>query len=250
MTDSFVALAESLVPGCSKTWAGASESQLHEIQFAAGRALPAFYQWFLETMGEDMGTLGHAYLDMRASTVIAAYDDFEYAAGEPHLYIGRHPEPRFPFRQFLDLNAPCRDDAAVLEEAEDGGERTRPFETLREQLAWGLVVRVRLATAPQQFLGAALDPGGDVAEALWPALESLGWTRLLEDTGRYCGLFERGNEVLLASAKVDPTAHDRMVLQAGSPDATSMRSLLGQIAVEADVQVTAVRWEPPLPDPE
>ncbi|MEM6296687.1 MAG: hypothetical protein AAGA54_35800 [Myxococcota bacterium] len=250
MIESFVALAESLAPGCADTWVGADEDAVEEVEYFAGRPLPAFYRWFLETMGNDMGALGHAYLDLRPATIAAAYDAYEYPRGASALYIGRHPEPRFPFRQFLDLDAPCREDAAVLEEPEDGGPRTRPFETLREQLAWGLVVRFRLAVAPQQFLGGLADPGGDVAEALWPALASLGWTRMLEDTGRYCGLYQRGDEVLLASAKVDATAHDRMVVQAGSRDATSMRKLLGQLSMDADLQVAAVRWEPPLPEPE
>ncbi|MGH1344860.1 MAG: hypothetical protein ACRBN8_25085 [Nannocystales bacterium] len=247
MTESFVALAESVVPGCAKTWKGATEDEVDEIEFFAAQDLPPFYRWFLETMGEDMGLLGHAYLDLRAKTVLAAYNTFEVRRGEGPLYIGRHPEPAFPFRQFLDLDAPCREDAAVLEEPEAGGDRTRAFETLREQLAWGLLVRCRLATAPQQFIGAASSPGGDVVDALQPALATLGWNSML-DTGRYCGLYERGQELLLLSNRVDPKRHETLVVQAGAADAVTLRAALGELAVTADVKVEALRWEPPLPD--
>ncbi len=248
MVESFVALAEAIVPGCANTWKGATEDQVDEIEFFAGRDLPPFYRWFLETMGEDMGSLGHDYLDLRAQTVLAAYNAFEFQRGDGLLFVGRHPEPVFPFRQFLDLKAPCREDAAVLEEPEAGGDRTRVFETLREQLAWGLLVRCRLTTAPQQFIGAVSSPGADVAAALKPALATLGWTSMLE-TGRYCGLYERRGALLLLSNRVDPQRHETLVVQAGAPDSVTLRAALGELAVTADVKVEALRWEPPLPDP-
>ena len=248
MIDSFVALAEATVPGCANTWQGASEDEVDEIEFFAGRDLPPFYRWFLETMGEDMGSLGHAYLDLRAKTVLAAYNAFEFERRDGPLYIGRHPEPVFPFRQFLDLDAPSRDDAAVLEEPEAGGERTRPFETLREQLAWGMLVRCRLVTAPQQFIASVSSPGSDIVASLQPALRKLGWISMLE-TGRYCGLYERAGSLLLLSNRVDPQRHETLVAQASADDSVTLRAVLGELAVTADVNVHALRWEPPLPDP-
>jgi hypothetical protein len=245
------ALIARIVPKAEQaTWKPATPEQIARIEEIAERPLPSHYAWFLRTMGGAFPhpQFGHERQDLRAATVIRAYDDGIVDPDPRYLLIGRIPDPAMPELVFYDLDAPARDDAMVVM-CTEGTSTLRPmFETLREKLAWGMLRKHRVAGCPQRCEGSLSDEGGgEVLASLGPALASLGFSSPVP-TGPYCGLFEREDAALTSMVSVSDANRSLQLFNLGGPDATTLRRILGEVATMASIEVRINRFQPPLPE--
>jgi hypothetical protein len=243
------ALVLRIVPAAERaTWQGATAEQVQQLEELAGRPLPGFYRWFLATMGGAFphATFGYARQDLRASTVLAAYDEGLVQPDPRLLLIGRLPDPVMPELLFYDLDAPCRDDAMVLTGPESGPPRRRSFETLREKLAWEMLRRHLVASCAQRCEGSLRDDGARASEHLRSVMADLGFTSPIL-TGAHCALYERRDAALTFIDPIEDSLGTILFFDLGGPDAGALRRLLGEIATRSPLEVGIDRWMPPLP---
>jgi hypothetical protein len=242
-------LVARLVPAAERaTWKGASERHVAHIEELAGRPLPDFYRWFLDTMGGAFPheTLGYERQDLRAATVIEAYRKGVAQPDPRFLLIGRIPDPVMPELLFYDLDAPCRDDAMVLTRAEGGGPMRRGWQTLREKLAWGMLRKHRVTRCAQRCEGSFAIDGANVRAHLDPVMAGLGFTSPIP-TGEHCALFEREDAAMACLEPIEDSQGDLLFFQLGGPEAGTLRRMLGELATKTPLEVRIDRWRPPLP---
>ena len=227
------ALVARLPPGTDAAWKGAAPEHIAEIERIAGGDLPDFYRWFLATMGD---TVDSPREDFRAATVIAAHREGLVQAHSRFLLIGRNPDPVMPRLFFYDRDAACRDDARLVSRPESGPPWETEAETLREHLAWGLVLIHRVATRPQRWQGSLASDTGAVFEHLDPVMRRLGFTAPI-DTGSFCGVYERDDAAMTCMSAVKHDNLGRSFFRLGGPDADTLRSILDAIAGSTPLEV-------------
>jgi hypothetical protein len=240
------AFLRRLAPSVGTAWQGASPAEIDEIQTYAGQELPGFYVWLLARVGQNAGPLPAVYRAFYARHVLTAYRSGEFFKDPPELFIARFDDPFMPLEIFYDLSQPQRNDA-LIDERETTGDVTSMTETLREWLAWASLNTMRINGAPQQCRGGFVLPEDqDVSAQLFPILNDIGFVRSVPG-GQYCGVFERADAAL--SCKISAEAAKRHLLsyRLGGSDAGSMRRVLGEIATNTSIKVTAEEWQPPLP---
>lgn len=233
-----------LVPGLEQAWQGATQEEIAEIAEIAGQELPPFYRWFLARMGRSAGPLRQPLAAYSVRTVLSAYDNGEVDLEPPLLLIARTDDPIMPMELYYDLGRRVRDDAFVVSSV--GHELTNDAETLRERLAWTLLIKLRINPSPQRCTGRFKASGGDVAEHLAPVLAGLGFVSSVS-TGPYCGVYERSDVALACIVDAEPENRDLLIFDVGGPSAAVLRRLLGEIAAQTDIEVNVTGWDPPLP---
>lgn len=237
------ALLLRIVPAAERaTWTGATPEQIDAIEAIAGRPLPQFYRWFLARMGGSYVTRRQ---DLGAQTVLDAYRRGVVSPDPRYLLIGRNPDPVMPRLVFYDLDAPCRDDAMVATRPESGLPWEQDFETLREKLAWGMLLRNRVAGCAQTCLGSFTDDAGEVFTELTPMMAHLGFGCPIP-TGAFCGLYERDDAVMACMSTVKESNRGLQFFELGGPDAGLLRRLLGEIATGTSLEIEIDEWEPSL----
>lgn len=232
-----------LVPGLDRIWRGASDEEIAAIEEIAGQELPRFYRWFLSTMGRSAGPLDPPLGAYAARRVLAAYEAGEVDAEPPMLLLARMDDPMAPLEVYYDLGRTTRNDAFVVHAV--GEELTDAAETLRERLAWSLLIKLRVNTSPQWCRGVFTAPGGSASDELAPALAKLGFV-IPVATGRYCGVYERPDAALACRVDAEADNLDTLVFKFGGPDVVTLRSVLGQVAVMTGLEVSINTWNPPL----
>lgn len=233
-----------LAPTLAAERKGASAGEIRELEMMVERPLPRCYRWLLTTMGRSMGPLGHPRQDRSIATVLAAYRAGQVEPHPSRLLIGRSPDELMPMLVFLDLDQPMRDDALVISRPADGMVWDRDFETLREELAYTMLARLRVNPALQRCEGQLTGDGVEVMEELAPALELLGFSQPIP-TGRYCGVFEREDVALVCTVGPEPDNAGLSFFRIGGPDMATLRELLGAVGSETSLSVVVRRWDPP-----
>lgn len=242
------ALLLRLVPELAGGWQGASLQEIDRIEALAGRPLPRPYRWFLMRMGGSMGPLQYRSLDFSAAQVLSCYEQ-GLIRRDPRLFmIGYETDEIMPLHLFYDFDHPARDDARVTLIHAMGGARHAQFDTLREMLAWGGLSTLGIGKLPQVCRGSLRGESGAVLSQLDAVMFPLGFKKPIP-TGVNCGLYERGDASLSASATPrDPPDHLHF-FNFGAADAGTLRRILGVIANESSLEVTIKSWTPPLPAP-
>ena len=236
------ALMKRLVPGCESAWEGASPQELEALAEETLADPPPFYDWFLRTMGRSMGPLASKVQDTRIETILSMYRSSRIYPDLDHLLVAFHPEDIAPRVSLYDLRAPCRDDAMVVSAPEDRPDQRRPdFETMREMLAWQLMLR--FAVQPRPFV-CDLDLYSDsdpVLDALTPVMAAQGFTTPIA-TGSYCGLFEAEQSTLVGHTTPKPPKEQKLFCVLGADSEALARQIVGKIGTETALRVEVSRW--------
>lgn len=241
-------LLVQLLPSLPNERRGASQTEILRMEAIAGRPLPAFYRWFLETMGLGMGPLKYPTTDFSARRIISAYDNGEVAPDSRFFLIGFETDEESGAHFFYDLDAPARADALVVSRYADGTSVTPLFETFREQLAWTAMGAHRVRRLAQQCRGSFRAANGDVLFELTPIMESLGFVRPVP-TGTFCGIFARDtSSAMVCRYKPNDRRTDCQFFHLGGPDAGNLRRILGAVAASSGltVEIEERGWVPPL----
>ncbi|MFO0650894.1 MAG: hypothetical protein U0326_32010 [Polyangiales bacterium] len=241
----FEALIARLFPALPERCAGATPDAIARIERIAGRPLPAFYRWFLTRMGASMGPMGYATIDFSAARVLGCYDSGLVAPDPRHLLIGYETDESDPRHRFYDLDAPMRDDARVVERELEDTSASVKWETLREMLAWSAYLHHGLRTMPQRCDGSLSAARADLFDGLDAVMTKLGFEQPIA-TGGFCRLYARADAAMtLYGVPREDTARWRSFELSG-PDTATLRSVLGAIAMSAQVEVAVRAWSPPL----
>ena len=234
-----------LIPDFTSQVKGATPDEIEAIERLAGGPLPRFYQWFLWRMGRSMGPLTYRSLDFSAQRILAAYDDGTFKP-DPHLLvIGYETDPIYPVHIAYDLEHRTRDDARVTRSTDEPLPEDQSFETFREMLAYGELLRTRVSRQAQRVeivLGDKSARG--VAAQLAPVMASLGFTSPIA-TGEYCSLFEREDATLIGFTNLG-AGPSMQATSLGARGEAEIRRLLGTIATETGLQIDVDDWDPPL----
>jgi hypothetical protein len=234
-------LMARLVPDFTSRVQGATPEEIDSLERIAGRPLPQFYRWFLWRMGRDMGPISYRSLDFSAKAVIAAYEGRAFTAMPPIQLIAYDTDPISLDHLAYDLDQPNRGDALIVD-----GDGAASFETLREMLVYGELLRASAAIHGQRVSAVLYDEDGDdVVAQLAPILSELGFSSPVE-TGARCVLQERDDAMLVGFVRVD---RDRAFLSinVGARDQGDVRKLLGAITSASGLQIDIDEWDPPVP---
>lgn len=234
-----------IVPELADQWQGATPDMIEKIEGLAGRPLPPFYRWFLSRMGKSMGALAYPTVDFSAQRVLACYAEKLVMPDSRFLLIGYESDEMMPLHVFYDFDAPAREDALVTERYATGGERYDSFETLREMLAWGALLKFRVNKMPQQCEGVLSSDDPDILSHLDPLMSSLGFTKPIS-TGPRCGLYERHDAILICSRTPGEELIGNQAFTLGGRDAGVLRKILGRLTTESSLEVEVDEWTPAL----
>ena len=237
------AFLRRVVPGIEHEWEGATEEEIGIIESMIGQELPRFYRWFLETMGHDAGPLDEILGGYAVDSVLTEYDDGRRSPGLPRLLIGHFDDPIMPLWIYYDLSRPWNDDAYVM--SLSGGEWSGEALTLRELIAWSVLLHTRINPAPQRCRGRLAESGGDVYGALTRVLGELGFS-LPVACGPYCLAAEHESAALACKVEAEEQYRDLLIFDLGGHDEGQLRRILGEIATRSSVEVTVTEWKPPL----
>lgn len=235
-----------LLPDFTAQVEGATSDEIDAIERLAGRPLPQFYQWFLWRMGRNMRPFAYRSLDFSVQRILAAYEDGTFKPHPRFVMIGYETDPIYPVHFAYDLDNPARDDAQVTRV--DGGEpllRDQSFETFREMLAYGALLRMKFSSQAQR-VRAVLDDEAQrsVAVQLAPVMARLGFTSPI-GTGEYCTLYEREDAVLVGLTRLGLDLASQAI-RLGARNQAEIRSLLGTISSETGLEVEIFEWDPPV----
>jgi hypothetical protein len=242
-----IELFQRLVPGCDRQWEGADEDQIDEYESYIGQPLPAFYRWFLMTMGQHMGPLVYPQLDMSIETLLAIYRSGYRAqrdANTTMMVVASDPDEVMPTYYYCDLSRPARNDALVCCSHPQGGHLQDEFETLREALAWHAFYRHRIKVQKQVCSGTFKHPGRHLLDEIEPVLKDVGF-ETYHRTGTLCGLYAR-DDVAVACDIMPTKAPRPYIFFTFGGEELSIRHTLGLIGTKTTVSITVKRWDPPL----
>ncbi|QSQ18416.1 hypothetical protein JY572_26325 [Myxococcus landrumensis] len=150
-----------------------------------------------------------------------------------------------PLHVFYDFDEPAREDALVTERDAMGGELYDRFETLREMLAWGALLRFRVNKMPQKCEGILSSDDPDLLSHLDPLMSSLGFIKPIP-TGPRCGLYERHDAVMICKRTPREELLGHQAFRLGGRDAGVLRKILGRMATESSLEVEVDEWTPAL----
>jgi hypothetical protein len=229
-----------LAPDLPAQWQGATEQEIEQITKFAGRPLPRFYRWFLLRMGRSMGAISYATLDFSAPKILSYYTERFTTPDSRFLMIAHESDEMVPLHLFYHFEHPVRDDARVVLMDAGRQELYNHFETLREMIAWGRFLQLRVKVQPNRCRGIFSDTSGDVREQLDLVLDSLGFTTPIS-TGPYCGIYEGDRASMVTSSSIDDPPRIQP-FQLGGNDAGYLRRVLGEIAAETSLEVEIKEW--------
>jgi hypothetical protein len=232
-------------PTLPEQWKGATEEQIDAIEGIAGRPLPEFYRWFLQRMGEDMGTMAYDIVDFSAETILAIYEHGHVTSDGRHLLIGYNEDDIMPVHIFYDLDRPARGDCMVGQMEFGDSVPQVTFETFREMIGWGNFTNRSVRMKPQVCSGLMSVADGLVRPHVDEVMKDLGFSNLLP-SGPFCSLHERG-DVTMSYTGAPRLAPKMLVFNVGGPDEGTLRRILGAFTVSGYLSVDVDEWKPPLP---
>lgn len=233
-----------LAPDFEQRCVGATTEQIERLERIAGRPLPAFYRWFLRTMGRNTGPFAKARQDLSIDSILAAYDQ-ELVEPDPRLLlIAGDTNEDDPTLGFYNLDETARDDALILTARGYDEPPTKMWETFREMLAHANLVAFRIRSSPRYCRGTFTDPEDDVPAKLDPIMAERGFVSAVP-TGAYCRVLEGVDATMAVWA--DPTDEERdfMVFRLGGQSEAVVRRLLGEISEATDLEIEVDEWGPP-----
>lgn len=233
------------VPKLADEWKGASTDQLEELKELVGRPLPAFYEWFLSKMGRSGGAVSGKKRDLSITSMLSAYRQRVVVPDDRHLMIGSESDDIMPMQIFYDLERQVRQDAMVVTRPAGGAGFADGYETLGEMLAVAVFWRHRLPRCAQICDGVFTHDSQAVLPLVDSVFDGLGFERPLV-TGTYCGIFERDDAAMACRATPADEHNNRIYFTLGAPSGPAIRSLLGVIASETDLEVEIQSWTPTL----
>lgn len=237
-----------VVPDLERSWSGARQDEIEQLAAIAGRPLPAFYLWFLATMGRSIGRLADRRWDISAARVLARYRDGSVSPHPRYLLIGEEPDQVMPMLLFYDLDRPTRDDAMVVSRPAAGGALQPDYETFREMLTIYATLRFKVTQSPQRCRGSfTTNQDQLVVDTVTAVLHRLGFSTPVI-AGAYSAIFERGDASM--SCRVSPNEvakGDLIFFEIGGPTSAEVRSVLGELADSTSVTVEIREWIPALP---
>jgi hypothetical protein len=241
-------LLTQLVPNGWQSTVGVDDAEIDRLEEIAGRTLPGFYRWFLRKMGREMGPFDYPRMDLSAAAIVDAYNDaFEPQNGR-YFLIAYSLDEMVPLHLFYDLDQSVRNDARVVETDDLEGAINEKFETFREMIAWGNFLKFRVLRWPYQCRGLLKHEGADVLSQLHPVLERRRLkSPLPSGTGAYCTIMD-GNECSLAGRSIPGSPPRTLAFTLGAGEQTTLRAVLGQIALETSLEIKVVEWTPELPE--
>lgn len=232
-----------LDPNSPQEWKSASAAQIDAIERIAGRPVPKFYSWFLDRMGEDMGSMSYGLVDFSARRVLSVYHEGELSPDGRRLLIGYNLDEVMPVHFFYDLDRPARDDCMVVQTEIDDFCPRPTAETFREMLGWAKFTNRRVRKLPQVCEGSVSGPEGMVRPKVDAAMTDLGFSNLLR-SGPFCGLYDRDDAAASFSGRPDLPPKS-LSFRLGGSDVGSLRRILGSLA-SSDLEVEVGEWEPAL----
>lgn len=236
-------LLHRLAPGLDSQWEGATEAEIAQIEKICPVPLPRFYRWFLMRMGRSMGPFAYPSLDFSAPTIIECYTTGLIEPDADELLIGYETDPRqLGLHVFYDFQHPARDDARVAKGEDWLGPSFPQFETLREMIACGEFLTLRVRTFPCRCIGILTLSSGEILPQLTPVMESLGFMSLIP-TGPHCALYEGGRAAMATSSSLRPAA-DNHIIEFGAESEQIMRRVLGEIVSETQLEFTLQEDDP------
>lgn len=237
------ALLLGLAPELDPDWSGVGEQEIARLEAVAGRALPAFYRWFLGRLGRTMGPLSSRSLDFSCKGILAAYAEQRVEHDPRYLLIAYDHDPAYPSHAFYDLDRPTRDDALVVAgETTDEEDLVPSFETLREMIAWGALLTHGVRKHAQRCVGLFKSSSGDALPQLDPVLRSFGLEPAVE-IGRYCGVYRGPSMDLISKCTPGKDSHLQGFMM-GATDATKIRRLLGEVTQTTSLELKISEWDP------
>jgi hypothetical protein len=235
------AFLRRLAPDFERQCVGATPEQIDRMERIAGRPLPPFYEWFLRTMGRDIGPFAKARQDLSIDAILAAYDEGLVEPDSRHLLIAGDTNEDDPTLGFYDLEAPARDDAAVLIAQGYSSHRERTYETFREMFALGNLIAFRIRKSPDYCRGSFTDPDRDVSAKLDRIMAELGFSSAVP-TGPYTKVLERGDSVMTGWRNPSNDLPQLMFFNLGGQDEPALRRLLGEIAWATTFEIKIDQW--------
>lgn len=239
------AFLRRLFPDFEQQCVGATEEQIERLERIAGRPLPAFYYWFLRTMGRSVGPFEKARQDLSIDSVLAAYDEGMLEPDSRLLLIAGDTNENDPTLGFYDLEAPARDDAFVLTARGYDGHPTRMYETYREMFAHANLVAFRIRSLPRYCRGRFTDTDHDVSTKLDRSMAELGFASAVP-TGPYCKVLERADAAIAGWTSPSEDRRHLMIFNFGGPDEPTIRRLLGEISDATGLEIKIDEWGSPV----
>jgi hypothetical protein len=234
-------------PTLPQQWKGASAEQIDAIERIAGRPLPEFYRWFLERMGQDMGSIAYDSIDFSADVVLAMYEQGDVIADGRHLLIGYNEDDMMPTNIYYDLDRPARGDCMVGQKQLEEPVPRPTFETFREMLGWAKYTNRRVRRLPQVCAGLVSVADGSARPHVDEVVKDLGFSNLLL-SGPFCSVHERADVAMsfMGSPGLSPRI---LTFDLGGPDAGTLRRLLGTFTLSGYLEIDVNEWKPGLESP-
>jgi hypothetical protein len=236
----FETLLLRLWPGVREQCVGASPDDIQELEELSEQRLPPFYRWFLQKMGQDLGSFRFPRLDFTISTIMSKYESGVVSVDPRYLLIAWDSDRAMPNHLFYDLEAEVRDDALVVQRHVDGAIIANQFETLREMLAWRTLLRYGVEMSACVCVGRFTSDSEPVSR-LTPALKALGFETPVP-TGNFCGLHERKDAAMVFSVTPMETPPPFVFFRLGGATEGLLRQILGTIGYETGIRVKIDRW--------
>ena len=229
-------LIARLVPDAPQGWIGATAEDIAAIEANAGRPLPPFYLWFLTRMGRHMGALDYVTLDFSVERILLCYREELEEPDPRYLLIGYQSDPIVPMHVWYDLDRPSRGDALVVSRAIGDDLVQHDFETLREMLAYKLMLNYRLPALRARCRGEISTDGSDVRARLERAIAGLRFDQPVP-TGPCCGLFDRPDAAMVCRSSPDGGEDDVLFFSLSADSPGALRRILGVITRKTGLHV-------------
>lgn len=184
---------QRMLPARAASRRGATSHEIDAIEGLAGQPLPRCYRWFLATMGLCTGAVANYLWDFSAPTILLKHAEGEYRPNPRRHVIGHSPDGMMPLALCYDLTQQSAGDALVLI-----GRVEREhvyFDSLRELIAYGIVITHAIDTRAHGWTGTFDGPVDQVLVHLEPAMVELGFVAPLP-TGQRCRIYQREDALL------------------------------------------------------
>ncbi len=232
------------MPGFPQDCAGATDEQIQRLDKLSGGRLPAFYRWFLRTMGGDLGPLESMLDGFSVQSVLQAHES-QKKEMPPGLFLiavlDDDDEELVPMALYYDLDHSVRDDALVLVGPLGDTEVDLSYETLREEIACGVAYVFGVVAAPHCCQGEFNGAEDTVSDQLEAVLGSLGFVAPVAPQ-RYSKVMEADGATLVCEMPPNATNKGRFFFSLGGADPGALRRILGEIADQARIEVTIDSW--------
>lgn len=239
MTDIFELLLR-LDPTYGQHWRGASSSEIDQIEILAEQELPQFHQRFLRLMGHSMGSLSTSDSDYSVSKILNYYEERLFEPASHLLFLGEQRDPDgSAVYLYFDLDKRVGDDAWVLSQSEHGGRLVTSFETFKEKLVWGCLLRLKIYTAPYRCFGVI--KGENISSRLHLHLATEGFVQCVDHPIGTSGFYENSRSTFMYQISPSNKDHDYRYFDLCASNKLDLQEILDSMTRHAGVTVELLR---------